>query len=95
MVFYETNGKKENKWEFSSDIGKYDNMYKLTFKVYNAEGSSTGEMIFYSEIKLKISEKKFEKCVSTFMDVTGQVLFRDLENFFMECHDSVVSKKSK
>ena len=42
MVFYETNGKKENKWEFSSDIGKYDNMYKLSFKVINAEGSSSG-----------------------------------------------------
>ena len=43
MVFYESNGKKENKWEFSSDIGKYDNMYKLSFKMTNAEGSSSGE----------------------------------------------------
>ena len=45
MVFYESNGKKENKWEFSSDIGKYDNMYKLNFKMTNAEGSSTGKQI--------------------------------------------------
>ena len=44
MVFYESNGKMENKWEFSSDIGKYDNMYKLNFKMTNPEGSSTGEI---------------------------------------------------
>ena len=41
MVFYESNGKKENKWEFSSDIGKYDNMYKLSFKMTNAEKNAT------------------------------------------------------
>ena len=38
---------------------------------------------------------KFEKCVSTVMDVTGQVLFRNLEGFFMDCHDAVVNKKSE
>jgi len=43
-----------------------------------------------------ISELKFEKCVSTFMDVNGQVLFKLLEDFFMECHDAFkLEKKSQ
>ena len=57
MVFYESNGKKENKWEFSSDIGKYDNMYKLNFKMTNPEGSSTGELHFQSFAD-KVSENQ-------------------------------------
>ena len=46
MVFYEEMGKKELKWELSSDIGKYDNMYKLSFKTINDEGSEQGELEF-------------------------------------------------
>jgi len=82
MVFYEAAGKKELKWELSSDIGKYDNMYKLSFKTINDQGAE--------------NELKFEKCVSTFMDVNGQVLFKLLEDFFMECHDAFkLEKKSQ
>ena len=42
MVFYEAAGKKELKWELSSDIGKYDNMYKLSFKTINDQGAENG-----------------------------------------------------
>jgi len=82
MVFYEAAGKKELKWELSSDIGKYDNMYKLSFKTINDQGAE--------------NELKFEKCVSTFMDVNGQVLFKLLEDYFMECHGAFkLEKKSQ
>jgi len=79
MVHYEKQGKKELKWELSSDIGKYDNMYKLSFKTVNDQGS---EKVL-----------KFEKCVSSFMDVRGNVLFRLLENWFMECHGAFKLEK--
>ena len=42
MVFYEAAGKKELKWELSSDIGKYDNVYKLSFKTINDQGAENG-----------------------------------------------------
>jgi len=45
MVFYEAAGKKELKWELSSDIGKYDNMYKLSFKTINDQGAENGMFI--------------------------------------------------
>ena len=44
MVYYEKIGKKELKWEVSSDIGKYDNIYKISFKLYNDEGNEKGEI---------------------------------------------------
>ena len=71
------------------------NAKKLDFitKVYR-QGEYT--RVFQSnKVLIDFLEMKFEKCVSLFMDVTGQVLFRDLETFFMECHDAVVNKKSK
>ena len=43
MVYYEKQGKKDLKWELSSDIGKYDNMYKLSFKTINDQGSEKGK----------------------------------------------------
>ena len=46
MVYYEKIGKKELKWEVSSDIGKYDNIYKISFKLYNDEGNEKGAKIF-------------------------------------------------
>ena len=46
MVHYEKQGKKELKWELSSDIGKYDNMYKLSFKTVNDQGSEKGDHIY-------------------------------------------------
>ena len=46
MVYYEKIGKKELKWEVSSDIGKYDNIYKISFKLYNDEGNEKGSKIF-------------------------------------------------
>ena len=46
MVYYEKIGKKELKWEVSSDIGKYDNIYKISFKLYNDEGNEKGSEIF-------------------------------------------------
>jgi len=81
MVYYQKNGKKEIQWEFSSDIGKYDNMYKLSFCMKNDEGLAT--------------EKTFERCASTFMDVRGQVLFRLLEDYFIECHSAFQLEKKK
>ena len=57
MVYFEKQGKKELKWELSSDIGKYDNIYKMTFKLVNDEGSDIGE--FYSLFELfKFLNKK-------------------------------------
>jgi signal peptidase complex subunit 2 len=81
LVFYEKLGKKELKWEVSSDIGKYDNIYKISFKLINDEGSD--------------KVLKYERCISKFMDVEGQVLFRDLENFVMNCRgDFKLEKKA-
>ena len=45
MVFYETHGKKELKWELTSDIGKYDNIYKLSFKTINDQGAEKGKSL--------------------------------------------------
>ena len=46
LVYYEKIGKKELKWEVSSDIGKYDNIYKISFKLYNDEGNEKGSKKF-------------------------------------------------
>ena len=46
LVYYEKIGKKELKWEVSSDIGKYDNIYKISFKLYNDEGNEKGAKNF-------------------------------------------------
>ena len=43
MVYYEKLAKKEIKWELSSDIGKYDNIYKVSFQLFNDEGADKGK----------------------------------------------------
>ncbi|CBY15392.1 unnamed protein product [Oikopleura dioica] len=79
LVFNEKVGRKDLKWEISSTIGKYDNIYKIEFKTINDQGA--------------VQEYKAEKCCSTFMDVNGQVLVQFLEEWIMKCRSEVKPEK--
>ena len=61
MVFYEAAGKKELKWELSSDIGKYDNMYKLSFKTINDQGAENGMFINTETLPILSKSNAFQK----------------------------------
>lgn len=55
MVFYEKLGKKEITWELSSDIGKYDNIYKVSFQLKNDEGAEQGKVLSDHSITVSTS----------------------------------------
>lgn len=94
LVFNEKVGKKELKWEISSTIGKYDNIYKIEFKTINDQGAVQGAICFIkSFLTKKKLEYKAEKCCSTFMDVNGQVLVQFLEEWIMKCRSEVKPEK--
>ena len=42
LVFNEKVAKKNLRWEISSTIGKYDNIYKIEFKTINDQGAVQG-----------------------------------------------------
>lgn len=95
LVFNEKIGKKDLKWEISSTIGKYDNIYKIEFKTINDQGAVQGVLFsikHYFSFN-KNSEYKAEKCCSTFMDVNGQVLVQFLEEWIMKCRSEVKPEK--
>ena len=60
--------------------------YKLSFMCEN----------YFFKLQMYIfSERKFERCVSTIMDVEGQVIFQELETFIMDCRaEFKLEKKS-
>lgn len=59
-MFNEKVDKKELKWEISSTIGKYDNIYKIEFKTINDQGAVQGEICkmkpFSTEIRIQSRE---------------------------------------
>ena len=57
-MFDEKIGKKDLKWEISSTIGKYDNIYKIEFKTINDQGAVQGELYSFRSIFNKIQNTK-------------------------------------
>ena len=79
-VAIQKDGKKENRWEISSYMKKYDDKYEL---VLTLRDGKTGA----------IREDRFTKSIANFVDVNGCVVHDLVEVEVTKLHNSINSER--